>query len=327
MPFLHRLIAVLFTLLVVAVGGTAARAQSEPTVDQIYQAANSGRLAQARTMVDQVVRNHPDSAKAHYVRAEIAARQRDAGLAQQELAAAERLAPGLPFARSDAVQALRTQVDRLAQGPADTRAMGGPGAPGDVRSAASAGPGLPWGTLAIGAALVVGALALLRRRQAARTAPLGMPPAGSFGTPGAGPHGPQGPGTPGATPYAGPGMQPGPAGAWTGAAPGGGWGPGAQGPSMGSALGRGLATGLAVGAGAVAAHEIGRRMFDQHPGPPAQPAGNDTAGWYPGPDGMVNADMGGQDFGIQEPGSWDAAPDNSAGLDAGDVGGGGDWDT
>jgi hypothetical protein len=38
---------------------------------------------------------------------------------------------------------------------------------------------------------------------------------------------------------------------------------------------------------------------------------------------MDNVDMGGQDFGINDPGSWDSGG-GSAGLDAG--GGGGDWD-
>jgi hypothetical protein len=93
---------------------------------------------------------------------------------------------------------------------------------------------------------------------------------------------------------------------------------------MGSTLGRGLATGLAIGAGAVAAEEIGRRMFD-HRGNPIAPdaATQDRQAANFGlndPSSMDNPDMGGQDFGINDADSWD---DN---MDAGDMGGGG-WDT
>ena len=89
---------------------------------------------------------------------------------------------------------------------------------------------------------------------------------------------------------------------------------------MGSTLGRGLATGLAIGAGAVAAGEIGRRMFDHHGNPIAPDATQrDQAGNFglSDPSSMDNPDMGGQDFGINDAGSWDDA--------GGDVGG--DWDT
>lgn len=69
-----------------------AGAQSEPTIDQVYQAANAGRLAEADKMIEQVLRDHPNSAKAHFVRAELAARESNAALAQAELAKAEGLA-------------------------------------------------------------------------------------------------------------------------------------------------------------------------------------------------------------------------------------------
>ena len=89
---------------------------------------------------------------------------------------------------------------------------------------------------------------------------------------------------------------------------------------MGSTIGRGLATGLAVGAGALAAEEIGRRMF----GHQEQPLGH--SGVLPESergllDPGVNANMGGQDFGIGDAGSWDDGGSQDAG------GGGGDWDT
>lgn len=87
-------------------------------------------------------------------------------------------------------------------------------------------------------------------------------------------------------------------------------------PGMGSTLGRGLATGLAVGAGIVAAQEIGHRLLDQHGAPLAPPAAGPLPQSERGildPD--VNPDMGGQDFGLNDTNSWD-----SGGGD--DVGGG-----
>ena len=77
--------------------GTAG-AQTEPTMDQVYAAAKSGQLDKAQTMIQQVLIGHPNSAKAHYVQAEIAARQGQLPRAREALANAERLAPGLPFA-------------------------------------------------------------------------------------------------------------------------------------------------------------------------------------------------------------------------------------
>ena len=61
-----------------------AMAQAEPTINQIYEAAQSGKLDQAQTMVQQVLIAHPNSAKAHYVQAELFGRQ---GLASRGLGA------------------------------------------------------------------------------------------------------------------------------------------------------------------------------------------------------------------------------------------------
>jgi hypothetical protein len=105
-----------------------------------------------------------------------------------------------------------------------------------------------------------------------------------------------------------------------------GYGP--QQPSMGSSIARGLGTGLAIGAGALAAEEIGRRMFGHDAN--AAPLQHDT-GNPPTLDqideGMrrnLNTDMGGDDFGVADNGGWD---DGAGDVGGGDVGGGGDWDT
>jgi uncharacterized protein len=304
---ISRWMALLVSLALFAWAGGSAMAQGEPTLDQIYQAANTGRMNDARSMIDQVLKNHPRSAKAHYVKAEIAARQHEGAVAQEELASAERIEPGLPFAKPQSVAALRTQIQDLSSARAQPRSntMGMNGAP--AAASAPASPGLPWGKIIIGLAVALGIMALLRRRVPSPTT-YGAPAQYNNGTPASGPG--YGPG------YGGPGMQPG---------MGGGYAPYGQPPQpgMGSTLGRGLATGLAMGAGAVAAEEIGRRMLD-HRGNPIPPDANAGNFGLSDPSAMDNVDMGGNDFGVNDAGSWDDG--GGGGMDAGDIGGGGDWD-
>src|ERR1700690_1745146 len=82
----------------------------DPSVDQIYAAARSGHLDQAQQMISQVLADHPQSGQAHYVQAELFARQGKAALARSELAAAEQLKPGLPFANPRSVQELKAEL-------------------------------------------------------------------------------------------------------------------------------------------------------------------------------------------------------------------------
>ena len=101
-----------------------------------------------------------------------------------------------------------------------------------------------------------------------------------------------------------------------------GGGPGYGGPGMGAPMGGGLgsniagglAGGLAAGAGIVAGEEIAHHFLDggAHPqGGVIPPAAAEEE--------PPNEDMGGNDFGVNDPGSWD----DSGGGDSG--GGGGDW--
>lgn len=319
-----RLLAVIaaFALALFATGANAQRvnaqgASADPTISQIYQAANSGQLDRADAMIAQVLKDHPNSAKAHYVKAELAARERQWSVAQQELATAEKIAPGLPFAKAESVQALRNQLANAtnAATTANTtnavqpRRMGAPADSGTYSTApAYAQRSFPWGTLAIVAAIVVVGIAVLRRRQAALAAGGGY--AGAYGNTSATPYGQTGYGP--VYPPGGAGVPP---------------GYGAQQPSMGSSIARGVGTGLAIGAGALAAEEIGRRMFGHEAN--AAPMAPHDYGNTPSLDqideGMrhnLNTDMGGNDFGVAD-GDWDDA-------DGGDVGGdvgGGDWDT
>jgi hypothetical protein len=97
--------------------------------------------------------------------------------------------------------------------------------------------------------------------------------------------------------------------------------------SMGSSLMRGVGTGLAMGAGMVAAEEIGRRMFEHGQEPHLardygssgqRPASDSQLAHDAGLDSLnpaVNRDMGGQDFGIADGGSWDSGGVSDVGGD------------
>src|ERR1700732_4374259 len=85
-------------------------ADADPTMDQIYTAAAGGHLDQAQQMITQVLADHPNSAKAHYVQAELYAREGKTGPPLTELATAEQLKPGLPFANPRSVQQLKAEL-------------------------------------------------------------------------------------------------------------------------------------------------------------------------------------------------------------------------
>ncbi len=248
-------------------------ADADPTVHQIYEAAASGHLDQAQQMMDQVLRDHPQSAKAHYVQAELYAKQGQLSLARSELNRAEQLEPGLPKENPQSVRALKAEL----------------GQTGGFRGAAPAAH-FPWGTVVI-LALVVGVFFVLFRRRATYAPTYGQYP--SAGTPAGGAPGTYGPGGG----YVGPG----------GAVGGGG---------IGSSIAGGLAGGLAAGAGIVAGEELAHHFLDggQRQPPVLPPADDDARN--------ANSGMGGQDFGVNDPGSWD---DGSSGGDGGGGGGGDDW--
>jgi hypothetical protein len=106
-----------FVLAVLSLVGATAFAAETPTVHQIYEAAQAGRLTEAQGMIQQVLKEHPDSAKAHYVDAEILSKTGRAAEARNELSTAERLEPGLPFVKPQAVEALQARIDQTSRGP------------------------------------------------------------------------------------------------------------------------------------------------------------------------------------------------------------------
>lgn len=267
--------------------GAAFAANTSPTPDQIYRAAQSGKLAQAEQMVGQVLQAHPHSGKAHYVAAEVYARAGAFATARHELAEAQALEPGLPFAQAQSVRALEAE---LAQGRFVQRAQRMPYAPyaaSGTRHSRGAGS---WGLLLL---LVVGGVvvwAIVRRRRQALYGPypgqLGMPQSGAS---------PMGMGGGVVPPY--------PYG-YNGA------------PGSGGIM-RGIGTGLAMGAGMAAGEALVDRMIS---GSPNGGGGLPAAQAEPADDpSQVNPDLGGNDFGLSDPGSWD-----DGGAGGADFGAGGD---
>lgn len=279
-----------------------ALAQAEPTINQIYEAAQSGKLDQAQTMVQQVLILHPKSAKAHYVQAELFARQGLAAKGREALAEADKLAPGLPFAKPEAVQALRTQLSS-STAAAPVRQTFGMDTPATATAAVS--PGL---LLLLGAGVVGLVVWLIRRKPAVSyTAPAAM--GGAMGTTamGNGLNGPQTFGSGVAPGYAQPGY----------GQPGYGQQPASTG--MGGRVMGGLATGLAVGAGVMAAQAIGKNLMGDADHNTSNHGSNLNDGQSRGLEPLPgNADLGGQNFGMNDSTTWDDA--------GGDVGGG-DWDS
>jgi uncharacterized protein len=96
--------------------------------------------------------------------------------------------------------------------------------------------------------------------------------------------------------------------------PPGGYGPTGFMPGGGSGIMGSVASGLALGAGVAAGEEIVDHMLGggSSPGSGFVPSADSA----PAPD--PNQDMGGSDFGLDDPGSWD---DGSSGGDSGDGGG------
>src|SRR6202044_136987 len=136
-----------------ALGSPSFAQAADPTMNQIYEAAAGGHLDQAQQMITQVLADHPTSAKAHFVQAELYAREGKTALARSELATAEQLKPGLPFANPRSVQELQAQLGQR------TGAVG----PTMVRSAPEP-TGFPWKTLLI-LAIAAGVLFMLFRRR------------------------------------------------------------------------------------------------------------------------------------------------------------------
>jgi hypothetical protein len=272
-----------------------AMAQPEPSLNEVYATAQAGKLDQAQVMMQQVLIAHPSSAKAHFVQSELYVRQGNVVRARESFAKAEKLAPGLPFAKPDAVQALRGRLSATASNGSIANSTVQSAAPA-MSPAVVPQPSSSWLMPAALAAAVIALGYFVFRKKA---------PEPSYGQPAyaAGNGG-------GAVATMQPPMQ-GSFGQPQYAAPGYGQ---PAGSGLGGKIMGGVATGLAVGAGVMAAEAIGRNLMGSHNTntAPADSWGNNVA------PPSNNYDMGGQDFGVNDASSWDDS--------GGGGGGGGDWD-
>ncbi|ADI30385.1 tetratricopeptide repeat protein [Methylotenera versatilis] len=82
----------------------------DASMHQVYLAAEAGKFNEAQSMMDKVLHDHPNSAKAHYVEAELLAKQGRYTGAQDELDIAERLQPSLSFTKPQALEKLKAQI-------------------------------------------------------------------------------------------------------------------------------------------------------------------------------------------------------------------------
>jgi uncharacterized protein len=292
MVMLKRIAAPLALVVTLACAGPVLAA--DPTVEQVYQAARAGHLDEAQQLMDQVLKDHPTSAKAHYVEAELSAKAGNLARGRTELAEAQRLDPSGAFAKPEALAALQRELAGrgTSRGPTGYYPSAPPARAEERRSS------FPWPIILLVVAGVVIAWALLSRRNRPQYPqyPGSVPPPG--GVPGGG--------------YGG-----GPAG----------YGPAGYGPpaggGMGSGIVGGLASGLAIGAGVAAGEELVHHFTDRDGNRVEAPPG------YVPPPPDENSNMGGNDFGTTGGDSWD---DNSGGGGGGDFGGdsgggggGGDW--
>jgi len=239
---IRKVINLLVGVFAIAVLLTSNAAFAEATLPEVYQAVQSGQMAKADVMMKEVLQNHPNSAKAHYVAAELYLKEGKVEVARNHFIKAQNLAPGLPFAQPESVQKLQVQ---LASGAGSSVA-------GSSSSSIFSNP-LFWGLIAI---LVVGVIIVMRRRKAEAVQVYNAPSAGYPGTPG-GPAGyPVGPGGPG---YPG--------------APAGGMGGGLMGSlATGAALGAGMYAGQALASNLMGGHDSG------HSNPNANPNLNQVGG-------------------------------------------------
>lgn len=257
---------------------------AEATLPEVYKAVQSGQLAKADAMMKEVLQNHPNSAKAHYVASELYLKEGKVEVARNHFIKAQNLAPGLPFAQPESVQKLQVQLANAGGSSASAGSIAG-----SSGSSIFSNP-LFWGLIAI---LVVGVAIVMKRRKAAAAQAYNASGAGYPGTPGApapysgGPGGPGGPGTPGGPGYPG--------------APAAG--------GMGGGLMGSLATGAALGAGMYAGQALAGSLMGGrdggHSNANSNNSNNSNMNQVGGP---ASTDP---NFGVRDGSSWDDAGGSS----------------
>lgn len=245
--------------------GALAWGETLPNVHQIYQTVQAGQLDKAHSMVEQVLKAHPNSAKAHFVDAEILARQGDMTAAKAELATAEKLDPTLSFAKPKTVAELKAHLSGSEKTGSSDHQVG---------SGSEEEKPFPWMMLLV----VVGAVAVIVMLFKSRSRPnnqAGYPPR-------------QQPYPNDNNPYN------------NGSNMGGnGFG---QGGGLGSTIMGGLAGGVAAGAGIVAGEALMHHFMDDEKPAESSNAENNNTSYTPEPETSSWSDD--SDFGISDGDSW-----------------------
>lgn len=285
-------------LLVCSLTLFSALAIALPSPKDIDAAVSAGRLAQAESMLREVIQEKPQSAKAHYELGQVLARQEHYADAQSALKKAKELDPALKFAASpEKFNETFDKVSRLTQGPNTATVESGlsPAAKPPAASATAAvvpspsEPSIPLSYVLIGVAGLVILALVLRRSKAnpalAATAFSAAPGAAMQGGTATAPRGFGAQFTPNA-PMNGPGYAP-------GSQPMGG--------GMGSGIGGAVIGGLA---GVAAGYALSKALEGDHHNnnsSNANPAGNNNS--YVPIDSPAQPDLGGFDAGSD--GGWD----------------------
>jgi hypothetical protein len=241
-------------------------AEDDATMHQVYLAAQAGKFNEAQAMMDKVLHDHPNSAKAHFVEAELLAKQGQLIKAGVELSTAERLEPGLSFVKPETLQKLKGHIASAANGVIQPNVV-------HQNTPAPAKDLMPTVLLILGIGLIVLFIIFILVRRNANKFP--------------------------AKNYVGnaPGSNMPPMGAGMGQPAAGG---------MGSGIMGSLATGAAMGAGVVAGEALMHHFIDgdnnkvvpEHDNSDWTSASNDN-------DLNANDDIGGIDFGVADASSWD----------------------
>jgi hypothetical protein len=191
----------LFAALAFSLASVAAWAL--PTTQEVEAAVQQGRYPQAETMMAEVVAAKPDSAKAHYVYAEMLAHNGNFTKATAEAARARQLDPAVKFTTPEKLQAFELLLQREQAPQTKTRAAPTAFQPTQLQ-AAPANSGIPSWVWLAGLAAVAFFLwrSFSRSRAVAQGAAAGPGNAMAAGGPfNAGP-----PGVPSGAPAYGPGM-------------------------------------------------------------------------------------------------------------------------
>ncbi len=269
-----------------------------PTEQQVQDAVRSGNYTQAQSLMAEVVADKPNSAKAHYIYAEVLAHNGAFNKASDEAAKASELDPKITFTDPDKFRAFQQEVQRATtQAARPMRSAAPMTSSAPTYGTPSTGGGIPGWIWLVG--LVILAIVLWRGLTRSRAAGGTMGPTGGTGY-----------GAPGMNQGYGPGYGP--------------YGPGGA-PGVAPRSGA-LGTGLAV-AGGVAGGMLLDEVLHRRDGTSGAGGGGLIPDAYA--DNGAASDLQNRSIDFGSGNDWDSGGGGGGGIDLGgggdSGGGGGDW--